>query len=129
MNEGLSKTEIDPETRLMLIELAEGFAEGVRNGTFRFSEEGGRRLAGIIRGIVNPEMEGVDPDGGMKTYSITRASRELGISQPTFRKYVREGIIPKGIRIADIPGPRWNKEEIEEVRKKYFSGKRKVIKD
>ena len=62
MNEGLSKTEIDPETRLMLIELAEGFAEGVRNGTFRFSEEGGRRLAGIIRGIVNPEMEGVDPE-------------------------------------------------------------------
>lgn len=127
--DGFCKTEIAPETRLMLIELAEGFAEGVRNGTFKFSEEGGRKLAGFLRGIVNPEMEGVDPESGMKTYSITRASGVLGISQPTFRKYVREGIIPKGIRIADIPGPRWNKEEIEEVRKKYFSGNRKVIKN
>lgn len=112
-----------------MIDLADGFAEGVRNGTFKFSEESGRQLLNFMRGALYPEYDIADPDSGMKIYTIGRACRCLGISQPTFRKYVREGIIPKGIKIADITERVWNKDEIEAVKKRYFSSGRKSAKD
>lgn len=112
-----------------MIDLADGFAEGVRNGTFKFSEESGRQLLNFMRGALYPEYDIADPDSGMKIYTIGRACRCLGISQPTFRKYVREGIIPKGIKIADITERVWNKDEIEAVKKRYFSSKRKSLKN
>lgn len=114
------REEISPETRLALIELAEGFAEGVRNGTFRFTEESGRVIGEFIKRLKEPEKyKKID-----ELVNITQACRYLGMSQPTFRKYVRMGKIPSGRKEAGGQ-PMWAKEDIIEVGRWWFTKRRK----
>lgn len=104
------KQEISPATRLLLIKLAEGFADGVRNGTFAFTEQDGRRIADYVGSVVNPQPK-------IRICSMAQACEYLHISQPTFRKYVRQGLLPQGIKIAGITELLWDKADIERFEK------------
>ena len=48
------------------------------------------------------------------------------ITPQTFRKYVREGRIPKGRKRRGYHEPLWSKEEIEGFKEWYLSHRRKV---
>ncbi|MBQ7280563.1 MAG: helix-turn-helix domain-containing protein [Bacteroidales bacterium] len=54
----------------------------------------------------------------LRLCSISQACRYLGISQPTFRKLVKQGELPQGRKIAGIRERIWNKENIEEYARK-----------
>jgi len=114
--------EIEPETRLALIELAEGFAEGVRNGTFRFTEGTGLRLAEILRGLTCERQE---TGAAVERMNITLACQYIGISQPTFRKYVRIGRLPVGMRQRGSSSPEWKRKDLDAFREWWFSEGRK----
>ncbi|MBQ7280269.1 MAG: hypothetical protein IJR13_06080 [Bacteroidales bacterium] len=43
---------------------------------------------------------------------------QVGISQPTFRKLVKQGELPQGRKIAGIREKIWSKEDIEEYARK-----------
>lgn len=112
--------EISPETRLLLIELAEGFAAGVRNNTFKFSEESGKRICEFIDRLNHPEKYRRPEE----ECNITEACRYLHMSQPTFRKYIKESKIPGG-RKRDGGQPMWLKSDIIAFGKWWFSKQRK----
>lgn len=114
--------EIEPDTRLALIELAEGFAEGVRNGTFRFTEGTGLHLAEILRGLTCERQEA---GAAVERMNITLACQYIGISQPTFRKYVRLGRLPVGMRQRGSSSPEWQKKDLEAFREWWLSEGRK----
>ncbi|MBR1792102.1 MAG: helix-turn-helix domain-containing protein [Bacteroidales bacterium] len=103
------RDEIAPETRLLLIALFEGMAEGVRNGTFRFSEEQATRLVAAIKGMRDADKN----DGRLRICTISTACDYLGISQPTFRKYVKQGLIAPGGKVKGLTELVWDKAEIE----------------
>lgn len=109
-----------PETRLMLIELAEGFAESMRKGTMSFTEDTARRLAALVSETLNPR-----PKVEGKAVNITQACQMLGISQPTFRKYIRLGMLPQGVKVQGCASPMWEISQIEAFKKKYLSPERK----
>lgn len=111
---------MDAETHILLIHLVEGFLEGLKNGTFRFTEREGRILLDAARELLHP---GHRMDA--RICNMTQACDYLGITPPTFRKYVREGRIPKGVKIAGFTEKIWNKSDIEEFAKSFFSTKRK----
>lgn len=118
------KEEISAEARLLLIELAEGFAEGMRKGTMVLSEGNGRALVKWAEGLLHPE-RGIKADGA-NWKNITEACDLLGITPQTFRKYVRLGKIVKGVKKRGYHEPLWQKEEIERFKEWYFSQRRKV---
>lgn len=109
------------ESKLTLISILEGFAEGLRNNTFDFSDEQGDRLVRAAKEILYPP-QGV-PE---RICNISMACDYLGISQPTFRKYVRDGKIPAGKKYSGFTEKIWNKKDIEKVAKtlKYKIRKR-----
>lgn len=116
--------EISAETRLLLIELAEGFADSVRKGTMVLSEGNGRALAQWADAVMHPERqlgEGMD-----HWKNITEACDMIGITPQTFRKYVRLGTIAKGTKKRGYHEPVWRKEEIDQFKKWYVSQRRKV---
>ena len=115
------------EDRLMIIELAEGFAEDMRRGRYRFGEGQGRHLARFLREMLQPESNNGCVAEDM--CSIAMACHYLGISQPTFRKYVREGKIAAGRKMMGVTELMWEKKEIEAFGEWYFTKGRKEIKD
>ena len=98
------------DTTLLIIHLLEGVTDGVRNGTFKFSEREGRLLIDTMKGILYPQPK-------MRICNITQACDYLGLSQPTFRKYIREGKIPHGCKISGFTELIWNKDDIEKFKK------------
>lgn len=101
---------MQPDTRLLLITLFEGMAESLRQGTFRFTEEQAQTLVRILAGLPPQDSR---PAHGPRICTIAQACRYLGISQPTFRKRIREGLIPQGTKLAGFNERVWNKEDIE----------------
>lgn len=101
--------EISPETRLLLIELAEGFAEGMRKNVIRLSEGSALALARWGDKVMHPERHRME----LPICNITQACDYLGISQPTFRKYVKMGLIPAGTRDGGYSNDVWLKKDIE----------------
>lgn len=118
--------EISPETRLLLIELFEGIAEGVRKNTLSLGEGNARALAQWADGVLHPEQRKIEDETKWK--NITEACDLLHISQPTFRKYIKEGKLAKGMKRKGYHEPVWEKEEIERFREWYFSQRRKGVK-
>ena len=99
---------MDAESKYTLIALLEGFVAGLKNNTFDFTDEQGRRLVMAAKEILQPQ-SGV-PE---RICNISMACDYLGISQPTFRKYVREGRIPQGRKVAGFTELIWDKTDIE----------------
>ena len=118
------KEEISAETRLLLIELAEGFADSVRKGTMVLSEGNGRALARWADGLLHPERSDKADSANWK--NITEACDMIGITPQTFRKYVRLGKIARGTKKRGYHEPLWQKEEIERFKAWYVSQRRKV---
>ncbi|MBP5545723.1 MAG: hypothetical protein J6X59_00365 [Bacteroidales bacterium] len=119
--------EISPESRLLLIELFEGLAEGVRRNDIRFSEGSARALGHWAESIIHPEKSKMEDESIWK--NITEACDYIGrITPQTYRKYVREGKIPQGRKRRGYHEPVWPKEEIEAFREWYDSHRRKGIK-
>lgn len=110
---------MDAETRRILITLAEDFADGIRTGRLDFTELEGRRIIEAVGVALNPRQVPRD------ICNISMACDYIGISQPTFRKHVREGRIPPGMKIAGFTELVWNKKDIERFKKGYFSKSRK----
>lgn len=46
---------MNPETRLILIKLAEDFADGIRTGRISFTEAQGRRIIAAVSEALNPQ--------------------------------------------------------------------------
>ena len=105
----MNHDEITPDTRLLLIELAEGFAEGVRNGTIRFSESNAKALVGWAEGILHPEHN----NSGDIWKNATEICDYIGFTAQTFRNYVRKGMIPKGEKRRGYAEPMWRKTDID----------------
>lgn len=116
--------EISAEARLLLIEVAEGIAEGVRRNEIRFSEGNARALAAWAERVLNPDIERREEGESWK--NITEACDMIGITPQTFRKYVRRGDIKKGEKKRGYHEPLWRKEEIEKFKEWYNSQKRKA---
>ena len=51
----------------------------------------------------------------------------LGITQPTFRKYVREGLVPHGRKLPGFTEKVWDKSDIEKFKKSDFFKRKKRI--
>lgn len=98
------------ETTQLVIHLLEGITDGVRNGTFKFTERDGRLLIDTLKDILYPQPK-------MRICNITQACDYLGISQPTFRKYIRQGIIPHGRKTSGFTELIWDKGDIEKFKK------------
>lgn len=112
---------MDAETRLILIRLAEDFAEGVKTGRLDFTEAQGKRIMNTVQRVLNPQTP-------LHICNITQACDYLHISQPTFRKYVREGKIAEGKKIAGFTELIWDKKEIERFDKVELSKRRNIAK-
>ena len=112
---------MEPETRLILIKLAEDFADGIRTGRIDFTEAQGRRVISAVGEALNPQPR-------MRICNITQACDYLGVSQPTFRKYVREGRIPAGQKMSGFSELLWDKNDIEAFKRQELSGRRKKCK-
>lgn len=110
-------SEISAETRLLLIELAEGFAEAVRKNNIRLSESTASALVEWGEHVMHPERKRIDDV--MPWKNITEACAYIGISQPTFRKYIRQGCIPQGVKKGGYREPMWDKEDIEKFKHWY----------
>ena len=111
------------ESKYTLIALLEGFIEGLKNNTFEFTDEQGKRLVNAAKEILNPKSSVPE-----HICNISMACDYLNISQPTFRKYVRQGKIPEGHKVAGFTELIWDKSEIEKVYDTYFSKVRKGLK-
>lgn len=118
--------EIRPETRLLLIELLEGMAEGVRKNDIRFSEGNARALAAWADGVLHPEQKRRQEE--MPYCSISEACDLLHITQPTFRKYVKSGHLPKGVKISTFREDVWLRKEIKAIYDSGFFDKKKRCK-
>lgn len=118
------KEEISAETRLLLIEMAEGFAEGVRTNAISLSEGNARVLAQWADSLLHPEKS--DKAEGANWKNITEACDLLRVTPQTFRKYVRMGKIAQGTKKRGYHEPLWQKEEIERFKAWYVSQRRKV---
>lgn len=116
--------EISADGRLLLIETLEGLADGIRKDTIRFSEGSARALAAWADSIIHPEQSKSANESQWK--NITEACDLLGISQPTFRKYIRLGKIPQGYKRRGYHEPVWAKTDIERFANWYFTDRRKV---
>lgn len=117
----MSGEEISAETRLLIIELFEGIAEGVRKNDIRFSEGNAKALARWAEGVLHPERHRVE----LPVCNITQACDYLGISQPTFRKYIKMGRIPEGRREGGYSDDVWLKKDIEAFYNSDFFKKKK----
>jgi hypothetical protein len=122
----MNADEISPETRLLLIELFDGVAEGVRKNIIQFSEGNARALAQWADGILHPEKRKIEDESKWK--NITEACDLLHITQPTFRKYIRQGKLAEGIKRKGYHELVWEKTEIERFKAWYFSKSRKGLK-
>jgi hypothetical protein len=111
---------VDAESKFVIINILEGCVKALKENTFEFTEEHGQRLVRVMKDIIHPN-QGIPADA----LSISVACDYLQISQPTFRKYVREGFIAEGYKIPGITNLVWDKSEIERFFKEHFSRKRK----
>lgn len=116
--------EITPETRLLLIELAEGIAESLRKGTMCFTEGNARALAVWADTLLHPEKSKPATDG-IHWKNATQICDYIGFTPQTFRTYVRKGVIPKGEKVRGFTEPVWKKEDIDTFAQWYFSHRRK----
>ncbi|MCR5588008.1 MAG: hypothetical protein K6F72_00145 [Bacteroidales bacterium] len=113
--------EISPETRLLLIELAEGFAEGMRRNVIRLSEGSALALARWGDRVMHPERHRME----LPICNITQACEYLDISQPTFRKYIKMGLISEGTREGGYSNDVWLKKDIEAFANSDFFERKK----
>lgn len=118
--------EISPETRLLLIELFDGVAEGMRKNTLNLREGNARALAQLADGVLHPEKSKIEDETKWK--NITEACDLLHITQPTFRKYIKQGMLAEGIKRKGYHELVWEKIEIERFKEWYFSKRRKGLK-
>ena len=98
------------ETTRLVIEKLEEMLEGIRSGKIALDEREGQAIIHNLRGRI-------DRRPPLRICSIALACDYLNISQPTFRKYVREGKISEGMKIAGITEKVWDKGEIERFKK------------
>jgi predicted DNA-binding transcriptional regulator AlpA len=115
---------MDADTRLLLIHLTEGFLEGLRNNTIQFTEEDGRRLVTVAKEILHPEYRVPE-----RVCSIYEACEYLGITRPTFNKYIEDGHIPQGLKHPSYRVKVWDKNDIESFKQSEFYRCRKRRKD
>lgn len=120
----MTSGEITPETRLLLIELSEGFAESIRKGTMRLSEGSAKAVAEWAEQVMHPERNKPAADG-VHWKNATQICDYIGFTPQTFRAYVRKGIIPKGEKVRGFTEPVWKKEDIDTFAQWYFSHRRK----
>lgn len=109
---------MEHETRMLVIRLLEEMAEGVRKGTFILNEKEGQTFTNLLQNKLENKPS-------LQICSIEVACAHIGISQPTFRKYVRMGLISEGIKVAGITERLWDKEEIRKFKKDYDSKKKR----
>ena len=120
----MSGNEISPDTRLLLIELFDGIAEGVRKNDIRFSEGNAKALARWAESVLHPERHRIE----LPICNITQACDYLGISRPTFSKYIKMGLIPKGTRSGGYSNDVWLKKDIENFYNSDFFKRKKKCK-
>ena len=113
---------METDSRYILIAMLEGFVDGLKNGTFKFSDEQGRRLVKAAREILNPNRNVPE-----RICNISMACDYLDISQPTFRKYVREGMITEGMKASGFMELIWGITEIEAFKKSDYYGKKRRL--
>ena len=118
--------EISAAARQLLIELAEGFAEGIRKNNIKFSEGNARSIGQWAEEVVHPDAH---ISKGSEWVNITEACDLIGMTQPTFRKYIRKGLIPNGKKRRGNHSPEWEKSVILEFKQVYFSQIRKGLKE
>lgn len=97
---------MEPVTRLLLINLYQGLADSLREGTLSLTEEQAHTLLQGFSPLKHKSMQ-------LRICNITQACRYIGVSQPTFRKLVRQGVLPKGEKIAGFRELIWYKDDIE----------------
>ena len=108
-----------PDTQLLIIHLLEGITDGFRRGSFILSDAEGRRVLDALKNILCPQPK------MMRICNISQACDYLGISQPTFRKYVRQGKIPQGRKVSGFTELIWDKGDIEKFKKDYDDNKKR----
>lgn len=102
------------ESKYLIISLLEGFVAGLRDNSFNFTDEQGDRLVRATKEILNPQCVSIG-----RICNITMACEYLGITQPTFRKYVKCGKIPEGKKISGFTELIWDKNDIEKFAKTW----------
>ena len=93
-------------TRLVLIHLLENALDDLNAGNSNLNEEEGLNVIESLREIMYPKPK-------LEVYNITQACTKLNLSQPTFRKYVKEGKIPEGQKIGGFREKVWDKKVID----------------
>lgn len=103
---------------LALIHIFEGVAEGLRKGTIHLTEDDGREIIRFAQRVANPS-----PVDGACT--LSQACLILDVSAPTFRKYIRQGLVPAGYKVPNIRGKFWDEKRLRDIRES-LPCKRKV---
>lgn len=95
-------------TKLILIHLLEQAITDLQQGKCRLTDKEGLSVIEDLRSIMYPRPQ-------IEAYNITQACNRLGISQPTFRKYVKLGKIPEGVKVEGFKEKVWYKEDINNL--------------
>lgn len=105
---------MEAETRIALIHLGEEIIEGLRRGTINLTEEDGRTLNREIRKkLYRHEL----PNHPRFLNDVLQI---LDVSEPTFNKWVKAGLVPKGLKYPGAGGLIWAKEDIDRFRETEF---------
>lgn len=103
-------------TKLLIKHLLETALDNLDAGNTNISEDEGLNLIESLQEILYPKPK-------IDVVNITQACQILGISQPTFRKYITEGIIPEGIKISGFTEKVWDKSIINNLNLKEMACK------
>lgn len=95
-------------TRVLIKHLLETALGNLDAGNTNISEEEGLNLIESLQEILYPKPK-------FDAINTTQACKILGISQPTFRKYIHEGIIPEGVKISGFTERVWDKTTIRKI--------------
>lgn len=105
---------MEAETRIALIHLGEEIIEGLKRGSINLSEEDGRTLNREIRKSLYKQ--------GLPEHPrfLNDVLQILDVSAPTFNKWVKEGLVPKGLKYPGAGGLIWSKKDIDSFRETEF---------
>lgn len=96
------------DTRLVLLHLLDQAKDNLSEGKCNLNEEESLSVIESLRSILFPKPI-------MDAYNISQACDKLHISQPTFRKYVKQGKIPEGNKVPGFKELLWYKSDIDDL--------------
>ncbi len=97
--------------KTIVIKLLQKLINDFKADNTNITEEDEEKIIDLIKEIRNKESQ----------FSKYQAYNYLGVSRATFDNLVKEGVLPKGIKVAGFKELRWNKKDLDKYVEKQKS--------